>query len=187
MNPTPVSLLEKLKSSDHADAWPRFVELYTPLLHSWAQESDMFGADAEDVVQNVFVKLLKKLPSFEYNSSGSFRAWLRKMFTNTRLEKYRRKFPKLADDEVGWPEPQTLENGPDDVAEQEYHAYLVGRSLQIMQRDFEPPTWKAVWEFIVEGRSALDIARELGIKRQDVYSANYRVLRRLRAELDGFW
>jgi RNA polymerase sigma-70 factor (ECF subfamily) len=57
--------------------------------------------------------------------------------------------------------------------------------LEIMQADFEPATWRACWEFVVEGRPAAEVARELGLSVNAVYLAKGRVLRRLRAELEG--
>jgi RNA polymerase sigma-70 factor (ECF subfamily) len=70
-------------------------------------------------------------------------------------------------------------------AEEEYRKYLVNRALQLMQADFQPATWQACWELTVEGRSARDIAGQLGLTVDAVYAANYRVLRRLRQELEG--
>ncbi len=54
-----------------------------------------------------------------------------------------------------------------------------------MQADFEPTTWKACWEHIVSGRSAAEVGRELGLTEGAVYVAKYRVLRRLRENLQG--
>jgi RNA polymerase sigma-70 factor (ECF subfamily) len=54
-----------------------------------------------------------------------------------------------------------------------------------MQSDFEPATWKACWECVVNGRPAADVSAELGLSVAAVYIARSRVLRRLRDELRG--
>ena len=54
-----------------------------------------------------------------------------------------------------------------------------------MKTDFQPATWRACWENVVEGRPAAEVARELGITVNAVYLAKSRVLRRLHQELDG--
>jgi RNA polymerase sigma-70 factor (ECF subfamily) len=54
-----------------------------------------------------------------------------------------------------------------------------------MQRDFEPATCKACWEFVACGRAAADVAAELGMTVNAVYLAKARVLRRLRQELEA--
>jgi RNA polymerase sigma-70 factor (ECF subfamily) len=39
MNTTLPSLLQRLRLPDQPKAWARFVELYTPLLYSWARRA----------------------------------------------------------------------------------------------------------------------------------------------------
>src|SRR5262245_6513796 len=70
------SLLERLRRPD-CNAWVRFVQLYTPLLHRWAGQLGLQDADAADLVQDVFSILVQKLPEFVYDPARSFRGWLR--------------------------------------------------------------------------------------------------------------
>src|SRR5262245_895752 len=70
------SLLERLRQPD-ADSWARFVELYTPLLLRWTGQLGLQAADGDDLVQEVFGILVKKLPEFEYDPARRFRGWLR--------------------------------------------------------------------------------------------------------------
>ena len=64
-------------------------------------------------------------------------------------------------------------------------ADLVRRGLDLIRAEFEPHTWQAFWQLAVEDRSVDEIARELGMQKPAVRQAKYRVLRRLRQELDG--
>jgi RNA polymerase sigma-70 factor (ECF subfamily) len=72
-----------------------------------------------------------------------------------------------------------------EFAEQEYRQYLVGRALRLMRSDFEPATWQACWQHVVEGKSAAAVAAALGISPRAVYVARSRVVARLRQELAG--
>ena len=54
-----------------------------------------------------------------------------------------------------------------------------------MRRDFDAATWQAFWACVVEGRSAPDVGRSLGLSPGAVRAAKFRVLYRLRRELDG--
>jgi RNA polymerase sigma-70 factor (ECF subfamily) len=81
-----------------------------------------------------------------------------------------------------------VQAGPDPVellAEAEYRGELARRALELMQTDFQPATWTACLETILEGRAAAEVAAELGLTVSAVYSANCRVLGRLRQELTG--
>ena len=80
--------------------------------------------------------------------------------------------------------------GPDGIEafrEAEYRQYLVNRALQLMRAEFQPTTWGACWEQVVDGRPAAEVAARFGISPDAVYAATYRILRRLRQELDGLW
>src|SRR5262245_61555392 len=63
---TPVSMLERLRQPGQPAVWARFVELYTPLLLHWARRLGLRPHDAADLVQEVFVTLVQKLPAFSY-------------------------------------------------------------------------------------------------------------------------
>ena len=174
---TSASLLERLRQPD-GDAWARFVELYAPLLYRWAGRLGLQDADAADLVQDTLGILLRALPEFEYDRGRSFRGWLRTVLTHRWHRWPRRAAVPLADDPAG-------SDPADEAQEEEYRSYLVGRALKIMQTDFEPATWKACWECVVNGRPAADVADELGMSTAAVYIARSRVLRRLREELRG--
>lgn len=181
MHTTSVTLLDRLRQPRDEDAWKRFVDLYTPLLYHWARRLGLREADAVELVQDVFALLVEKLPQFAYDRNGSFRAWLRTVLLNRWRERQRRHtlLVGAVPDDVPGPDP-VLE-----IAEAEYRQWLVGRALQLMQAQFQPTTWKACWEYVVSGRPAAEVARELGISTGAVRVATSRVLHRLRQELTG--
>jgi RNA polymerase sigma-70 factor (ECF subfamily) len=88
---TSPSLLERLRRPDEQSAWARFVELYTPLLYSWARRAGLQAADAADLVQDVFAVLVRQMPAFVYAPGKSFRGWLRTVTLNKWREKRRRR------------------------------------------------------------------------------------------------
>src|SRR5947209_17614865 len=78
MDTTPHTLLHRLRHAapqpNSAD-WNRFVEIVAPSLYEWAQRFTNPWVDAADLVQEVFVVLLRKLPEFEVDRRKSFRGW----------------------------------------------------------------------------------------------------------------
>jgi len=74
MHTTSVSLLQRLRRPEEQEAsWKRFVQLHTPLLFHWARKLDLAADDAADLVQEVLILLVQKLPELEYDPSRSFR------------------------------------------------------------------------------------------------------------------
>jgi RNA polymerase sigma-70 factor (ECF subfamily) len=185
MNTTPVSLLERLRRPGEQEAWSRFVKLYTPLLYYWARRTGAQPPDAADLVQDVFTLLLQKLPEFTYDRHQSFRGWLRTVTLNKWRDHRKRRRPPLAGAEEAALEELPGPDGADVFEEQEYRQHLVSRALQVMRADFQDTTWKACWEHVVSGRPAAEVAAELGISAGAVYAAKFRVLGRLREELEG--
>lgn len=181
---TPVSLLERIRTTPSPTAWGQFVDLYTPLLFAWARRLPLAPQDVADLVQEVFVSLVEALPRFRYDPNRSFRAWLKTVLLNA----WRKHRTHAARTRIA--AASAVEEIPDtdprlELDEAEYRRHLVARVLQMIQAAFEPVTWKACWGYVVEGRPADEVAAELGITTNAVYLAKSRVLRHLRAELRG--
>ena len=182
MNTTSISLLERLRHTNDQAAWQRFVHLYTPLLYYWARRTGLAADETADLVQEVLLVLVQKLPEFAYDPGRSFRGWLRTITLNKWRERCRRlSLPVDAAELSDVADPGNY----DAFDEAEYRQHLVKQALQVMQAEFEPTTWLACREFVVSGRPAAEVASELGVSVAVVYSAKSRVLRRLREELDG--
>ncbi|MFO0951669.1 MAG: sigma-70 family RNA polymerase sigma factor [Isosphaeraceae bacterium] len=185
MHTTPVSLLEQLRGPGAHGPWERFVLLYYPLIYDWARRAGASPEDSADLVQDVLTVLIRRMPEFQYDSSRTFRGWLHVVTLNAwRRQKRRERRLPIAEADLG---ELGAEADPPGHAfeEDEYRRFLARRALQVMKTDFQPATWRACWENVVEGRPAADVARELGITVNAVYLAKSRILRRLHIELDG--
>ncbi len=181
---TSASLLERLKQRGDSAAWDRFVTLYTPLLYHWLRGSGLNEHDAADLVQEILAKLVVELPSFDYERNMSFHGWLRTVALNCRRDLQKRKVPTNlgdADGEAFVPDPLEA------FIEREYRDHLAIRAMHIIKSDFKPQTWQTVWDLVVEGKSASEVAASAGMTIEAVYAAKCRVLARLRQELQGMW
>jgi RNA polymerase sigma factor (sigma-70 family) len=183
MHTTSPDLLDQLRLAKDTDAWKRFVDLYTPLLYYWVSRLRLSTEDAKDLVQEVFVILVRRLQEFTYDRQGSFRAWLRMVAINKWRDMQQRLARRPGANAGALNELPAPEN--DGFAEFEYRRALAARALQLIQARFEPMTWKAFWKCVAEGHQAADVARELAISPNAVYIAKSRVLTLLRRELAG--
>jgi RNA polymerase sigma-70 factor, ECF subfamily len=186
MNTTSVSLLRRLRQPTEQEAsWQRFVQIYTPLLFHWARKLGLSAEDAADLVQEVLVLLVQKLPEFTYDPQRSFRGWLRTVMQNKWRDSRRLRRVPVAEESAA----SIVDAANDDAAaaleEAEYQQYVVKQALELMQAEFQPETWKACWEYMIVGKPADAVAKELGLTINAVYLAKSRVLSRLREELAG--
>jgi RNA polymerase sigma-70 factor, ECF subfamily len=186
MNTTSLTLLEKLRNPAPNDAWMRFVHLYTPVLFNWAGRAGLQESDAADLVQEVFVILLEKLPEFQHDRTGSFRAWLRAVTMN-KLRDWKRRAARavtVAFDDKQFAE---IEAEADSFWDLDFRRELTLRALELMKAEFAPTTWQACWEFLTKGKSAAEVAKQFGISENAVYIAKCRTMRRLRQQLQGMF
>jgi RNA polymerase sigma-70 factor (ECF subfamily) len=181
---TPPTLLNKLRQPNHPEAWETFVKLYTPLLLRWARQQGFHEADAEDLVQEVIVKLIRELPRYERGEGQSFRGWLFRVTAN-QGHNFRRRTATRA-----LPGSEGLAAVSDhsvlsELEEAEYRRQLVRRGLELIRGDFKETTWLAFTRVMVEGRPPADVAAELNVTVNAVFLARNHVLSRLREQIDG--
>ncbi len=184
MYTTSLTLLDCLRRPGDQKAWERFVRLYTPLLYYWARRLGLQQSDAEDLVQEIFALLLRKLPEFRYEQGGSFRNWLRVVAHNKWRERCRRarSVPESSGNGL---EQAAAPDATREFEEAEYRQHLVSRALELIRPEFSAAAWRAFEQHVVAGRDAQEVAVELGLRVGSIYAAKSRVLTRLRRELQG--
>lgn len=181
MHSTSGSLLERLRNPNEHEAWNRFADLYTPLLYYWLRRLGLTENDAADLVQEVFLVLVAKMPMFEYRRDGNFRGWLHTLTINKYREVQRRKRLPIVDGLVDLPD----RNSPSQLEETEYRRHIVKQMLHILEDQFPPSTWQYFQAYVVEGQDPQAVAARFKISVGTVYTAKSKVLTRLREELAG--
>lgn len=188
-NTTSLSLLEQVRSRE-PEAWRRLSAIYGPLVYQWSRRCGLAEEDAADVVQDVFTVLAERI--HEFRASGKFRGWLWVITRNKIRDQRRRRQGQIVAD-GGSAAYQALQQLSDDAAEpwssedeQRLSEHgVISRTMDLIRTEFEPSTWQAFWIATVENRTAADVAAQLGLTKHAVHQAKYRVLRRLRDELEG--
>jgi RNA polymerase sigma-70 factor (ECF subfamily) len=183
---TSASLLERLRTAPDEAAWRRLDDLYRPLIRRWPQKDPTLGADAEDVTQEVMGVLVRELPGFQRQRTGSFRRWLRTVTAHRLAAHCRsRRGRPLA---LGAPpEESPLTQLADPNSEQsrlwdeEHDRYVLRRLMDLI----EPSTLAAFRRVALDGAAAEQAADELGLSVGAVWLAKSRVLSRLRQEAEG--
>jgi RNA polymerase sigma-70 factor (ECF subfamily) len=189
---TSPSLLARVRQHDPA-AWSRLSRLYGPLVYQWSRRCGLSAEDAADIVQEVFGVLAKRIDAFRRERpDDTFRGWLWTIARNKVRDHARRARAQAAADggtEAYRRLQQLPDNAPEPWADDNERTVsergIVSRALALIQTEFETTTWQAFWIATVEHKTAAEIADQLGLTKHAVHQAKYRVLRRLREELDG--
>ena len=109
--------------------------------------------EAEDILQEGFIKVFKKLDSFR--SEGSFEGWMRRVFVNTAIEHFRRKRYLMP---VTEKEENTIEGKYLSVLDD-----LAARDIMALVQELSPGYRTVFNMYVVEGYTHKEIADMLGI------------------------
>ena len=184
---TRVTLLGRLRAAPQdPGAWSEFVEWYGRKIFTWCRAWGLQDADAQDVTQDVFVKLSTRMKDFCYDPQKSFRAWL-KTVTHHAWQDYLANMRKPGQgsgsesvlDLASIAATDDLTRWLADAADRE----LLKEAAARVRLRIEPRTWEAFHLLAIEERTGAEVAQLLGMKVATVFVARSKVQRMLREEL----
>ncbi|MGE3275058.1 MAG: RNA polymerase sigma factor [Vicinamibacterales bacterium] len=171
-------------SAGDAEAFRTLVERHSRYVYQVAYRMTGSAQDAEDVVQDAFLKAHRQLGRFE--SRAGFRTWIHRIAVNCSIDLIRaRRHRELAHD------PADLESGaaagpvssddplPDRLA---FGAEVRDQVAAAMQR-LTAAERAAFMLRHVEGRSIREVGAALGLKPEATKNSIFRAVRKLRTAL----
>lgn len=185
---TRVTLLHRI-SQNPADqpSWSEFVQLYGPTIRTWIIHWGLQEADAQDVVQNVLLRLTKKLPQFQYDSSRSFRGWLKTLthhawhdFVTEAGYRHRGSGDSSVMDQL-----QSVAAREDLAARVEatFDKELLEVALGRVRERVASTTWEAFRLAALDGLAPQQVADKLGVRVSQVYLSKHRVQKLVQEEI----
>jgi RNA polymerase sigma factor (sigma-70 family) len=114
------------------------------------------GADAEDILQDAFIKVFDKIHQFK--SEGSFEGWIRRIVVNTALKKYSlRRYEKEV---VGY----EIRDRDESIMDPPAYSHLTEKDLLILINNL-PDGYRLIFNlYVIEGYQHDEIAEMLGIQ-----------------------
>lgn len=182
---TPPSLLGRLRETpDDQSAWGEFLRRYQPRLESWCQHWGLQDADAQDVCQNVLVRLAAKLRTLVYDPTQSFRGWLYTLarhawfdFVSDRQKRAEALDPTAALQTLAARED--LQTRLADLFDLELLEEATGR----IKRRVAEKTWEAFKRTAMLDEPAAAVAKALGMPIGSVFKAKSNVQKMLQEEV----
>lgn len=182
---TRLTLIQRAQNQDDEKAWSEFCEIYKGFIFIVTSKMGIFDIDCEDIVQQVMVKVWKKLPEFQYDRDRShFRTWLSSITHKTVVDFIRKqtraakRHEKAQDDYLSSITVPEVE----EIAEKEWQIYVMKLAMERISECF---TGKAIEVFLksMQGMSGEQISEELCLPLNTVYTFRSRVKKRLNEEM----
>jgi RNA polymerase sigma-70 factor (ECF subfamily) len=185
---TSLTLLDQLHHNpSDPQAWSLFVERYRPRIYNWCLTWGLKASDAEDVVQDVLVKLFGAMTKFQYDPERSFRAWLKTVTKHAWCDfiaaRYKepganaRPIDAIADSSDA---QSDLERQIEDASDCE----LVHVAMHRVRNRVKPATWAAFRLTVIDGLTGAAAAQRLQMPVAHVFVAKNRVQKMLHQEAE---
>src|SRR5262249_24490121 len=142
------SLLLRAQASQ-ADAWRDLTDLYRPLIIAWLDRQGVPAIDLEDLSQDILLRVVKHLPTFEHSGHpGAFRSWRRTIVGSATTDSWRTTGARTRAG-GGSDATAALEAIADPDSDlnrqwdEEHDNYVLRCLLAALEEDFEPATLSA--------------------------------------------
>ena len=186
---TRTSLIASLNDPASAEAWTEFAAIYRPLIVRVALAKGLQHADAEDLAQETMSIVGRSIGSFDPETAGSFRGWLRTITRNLVVNHLARgketmgsgdsKVQAMLNQYPAQAEPTTT------LFDMELRRSRFYAAAGRLRSQFSESTWSSFWLTAVERKSIAEVAQQLGKSEGAVRMARCRVMTRLREEVDA--
>lgn len=193
--PTRASLLIRLRDWRDQASWQRFFDTYWTLIYHVARRAGLNDFEAQEVVQQTFIEVAKKMPGFQYDPAhGQFKGWLLTITRWRILDQFRlrRSMPAPereaeADEETNVFTPDQIldpsSNALDALWEAEWQETILNAALANVKRRVDPQRYQ-IFDFYVNKQwPAAKVASTFNVDVDEVYMSKHRCTEMLKSEV----
>lgn len=183
------SLLLRLKHDGDEAAWQEFHSIYGRLIFGYSLHFNIGYAEAEDIVQEVCIKVFRQIGRFEYSPDrGRFRGWLKTITHNTVIDYLRRRQNRARKAEAYRTHLEI--NGKaggadaDAIWNREWEKALYETAMERVRERVGEETYRIFRSYVIENEPVRDVARETTLDANAIYAVKHRVMRYIREEVE---
>lgn len=176
-----------LAKEGHPDALLRLYEEHGHRIYRLALRQTSSKQDAEDIMQETFIKAFKRIHTFKFYISQNFSSWLNTICLNCTIDYFRRQRRKHQHKQVPlsdlYNDLQTHNPSPEKTVEMEQAGARIREALDVL-----PPKQRLIFEMRFYQHIAIkDIADNLQCSQSNVKTQISRAQRKLRKTLKPIW
>ena len=186
--PTRQSLLTRLKDWNDQEGWRDFFDTYWKLIYSFAMKKGLSDSEAQDVVQETVLSVLKNMSSFDPHKAP-FKTWLLHLTDWRITDQLRRRSPDnhplRRGDETGTAErvPDPGGQSIEQVWNEEYDTNLMLAAIERVKRKVDAKQYQVFDLYVFKHWPVARVARALNINPGKVYLAKHRISRLIKKEI----
>jgi RNA polymerase sigma factor (sigma-70 family) len=194
--PTRHSLLSRLKNWSDQESWRDFFDTYWKLIYNAAMKAGLSDSEAQDVVQETVISVLKSLPEFRYDSAkGSFKVWLLRLTHWRIVDQHRKRQRDLkgqapatgTDTGTG---TASIERVADPVGlqleadwDEEWERNLMEAAIERVKKQVDPKHYQVFDLYVFKQWPVSQVARTLKVNPGLVYLLKHRIGKLIKKEL----
>jgi RNA polymerase sigma factor (sigma-70 family) len=191
------SLLGRLKESNAQESWRQFFDTYWRLIYTTALNAGLTDWEAQEVVQETVLTVLRKIKSFRYDPAvGSFKGWLLTIVRWRIADEFRKRQEQAQSRKVSGHRATdasgtaTLERVADPGAidldaiwEEEWQRTLFAAALARVKHQANARHYQIFDLHAVKHWPVQKVARTLGVSAGQVRLAKHRITALMRREV----
>jgi len=194
--PTRHSLLSRLKDWSDQESWRVFFETYWKLIYNAAIKAGLTDSEAQDVVQETVISVMKTMPRFDYDPmKGSFKAWLLRLASWRVVDQFRRRQRGAEDPDHTYNgesgEREAAEQLADMIGNSEFEAAweeewennLLEAAIERVKKKVDPKQYQAFDLYVLKKWPVMKVARMLKMNPSLVYLTKHRVGNSIKKEI----
>ncbi len=188
---TTTSFLDALRDLRNAEAWQIFDGRYRPLVTAYALRRGLQHADAEDLAQITLGDFVAAYVAGQYDRErGRLRHWLGGLAARRVADWFRQRGREIhsigGEGKTEFLNAVAAPDVQDQLWEDEWESYLLARCKEQIHKEFSAEYVQVFEEYILKGRPADEVARELSVTRNAIYICKTKLLARIREIRDEY-
>lgn len=181
------SLIARVKDLGDGASWVEFLGIYQPVVYRMARRRHLQDADAQDVMQQVFLSISRSIERWEAgDGQPPFRAWLTTIARNAITKALARRPRDQATGTTSAADILENELAVEATASEilaEARQEIIRWATEQIRSEFSEEIWQIFQQTAIHGVPIADVAKSSGRSTGSIYVARFRIIARLKEKI----